>query len=363
MSSCWGGQRWYDGGCCGIAALVARARLAGNEELNLRLQSAILYHFITGHTPVGIFTLHDVWGDPPQIPPARVGARRGRTAPHPWTGLLAFRLTKQGLNLSLKTRGTPRVRRIEAKGVGLCLAAAALAPFGVHAQATEDSPRVYAVNIGTSYGVYLGKGLVITAAHVVGRASQTMPSVRIAGMDLPANAIKEGSLDRADLTLLSVDEQKLPIYLRIRHTPLCERPPWAGEPVIVAAPEGTARSHIMSPQLLPFDVQRRFSASTSSWRPGAYGPGVAFTNVSNGQGSATRPLKLIIQASSLPRPTSQVARDRGGYLLDDHGNAPAGAVSGAQTHLRNIASTAQQLIRFIPRSFRDQRPASPGTER
>jgi len=28
--------------------------------------------------------------------------------------------------------------------------------------------------------------------------------------------------------------------------------------------------------------------------PGAYGPGVAFTNVSNGQGSTTRPAKLIV---------------------------------------------------------------------
>jgi hypothetical protein len=77
-----------------------------------------------------------------------------------------------------------------------------LAPLGAHAQATDDSLRVYAVNIGTNHGVYLGKGLVITAAHAVGRVSQTKPSVRIAGMDLPANAIKEGAYERVDLTLL-----------------------------------------------------------------------------------------------------------------------------------------------------------------
>ena len=40
--------------------------------------------------------------------------------------------------------------------------------------------------------------------------------------------------------------------------PLCDNKPWPGEPVIVAIPEGTARSRIMSPQLLPFDVRTRF---------------------------------------------------------------------------------------------------------
>jgi hypothetical protein len=82
-------------------------------------------------------------------------------------------------------------------------------------------------------------------------------------MDLPANAIKEGNFDRVDLTLLSVDEQKLPVDLRMRRMPLCEKPPWVGEPVIVAVPEGTARSRIMSPQLLPPAVQTKFATVIS----------------------------------------------------------------------------------------------------
>jgi hypothetical protein len=133
------------------------------------------------------------------------------------------------------------------------------------AQSTDDSLRVYAVNIvqnppqpWTMYGIYLGRGLVITAAHVVGTAARTSPTVRIAGLDLPAHAIKEGSLERLALTLLSIDEEKLPVSIRMRRMPLCEAPPWAGEPVIVAVPEGTARSHIMSPQLLPPNMSRRF---------------------------------------------------------------------------------------------------------
>jgi hypothetical protein len=79
---------------------------------------------------------------------------------------------------------------------------------------TDDSLRIYAVNIvqdprqsWTGYGIYLGKGLLITAAHVVGQASHTMPSVR------------------PDLTLLlSIDEQKLPVSLGMRCMPLCDKP-------------------------------------------------------------------------------------------------------------------------------------------
>jgi S1-C subfamily serine protease len=146
--------------------------------------------------------------------------------------------------------------------IGLILATAGLASLGfAHAQSTDDSLRVYAVDIlqdppqpWTGHGVYLGRGLVITAYHVVG----SNPSVRIAGVDLPAKAIKEGSTERVDLTLLSIDEQKLPIYLQMRRMPLCEKPSWAGEPVIVAIPESTARSRVVSAQLLPLDVRTKF---------------------------------------------------------------------------------------------------------
>ena len=149
----------------------------------------------------------------------------------------------------------------------LFLAATASASLGfAHAQSTDDSLRLYAVNIvqdppqsWTGYGIYLGRGLVITAAHVVGSASRTKPSVHIAGLDLPATAIREGSFERVDLTLLSIDEQKLPISLQMRRMPLCEKPPWVGEPVIVAVPEGTARSRIMSPLFLQPAYRMKFS--------------------------------------------------------------------------------------------------------
>jgi hypothetical protein len=151
-------------------------------------------------------------------------------------------------------------------------AAAPLLPLSfADADPADDSLRLYAVDIwhdppqswGAGRGVYLGNGLVLTAAHVVDSAARTRPSVRIAGMDLPAKAIKEGQVEGVDLTLLSIDEQKLPIYLRMRRMPLCEKKPQPGEHVIVAVSEETARSYIMSPLSLPFRVPRKFSTLIS----------------------------------------------------------------------------------------------------
>jgi len=165
-----------------------------------------------------------------------------------------------------QTRG-----RLLRAAVGLFVILALFSPLGLaHGQPTDDSLRIYAVNIvrdppqeWTGYGIYLGNGLVITAAHVVGRAARTKPSVRIAGIDLAATAIREGWFELQDLTLLSIDEQKLPASLRMRRMPLCDNPPWVGEPVIVAVPEGTARSHIMSPFLIQASLRARFSSLIS----------------------------------------------------------------------------------------------------
>src|SRR5262245_51421993 len=57
----------------------------------------------------------------------------------------------------------------------------------------------------------------------------------------------------------------------------------------------------------------------SKLSPDTYGSAVAFSNVSNGQGSTTRPAKLIIQTRSPPLPTRQTAPAPGGYLGDNRG--------------------------------------------
>jgi hypothetical protein len=63
----------------------------------------------------------------------------------------------------------------------------------------------------------------------------------------------------------------------------------------------------------------RVNASASRLPSGTHGPGIVFTNVSSGRGSAIRFARLIVQGPSLPRPTGQIERGRGGYLLDGRG--------------------------------------------
>jgi hypothetical protein len=63
------------------------------------------------------------------------------------------------------------------------------------------------------------------------------------------------------MTLLSVDQEKLPISLRLRRMPLCQRPPFVGESVIVAIPEDAARSQVVSPRVLPPKFRQRFSTA------------------------------------------------------------------------------------------------------
>ena len=117
---------------------------------------------------------------------------------------------------------------------------AALKTFAVHIDRTPKQPW-------PGYGIYLGSGLVLTAAHVPGDVAITKPHVIIAGENLPATLVKQGSLDETDLTLLSVDAAKLPVRLQMRRLPLCQRSPYAGEAVVVAIPEAVARSRVLAP--------------------------------------------------------------------------------------------------------------------
>jgi hypothetical protein len=143
-----------------------------------------------------------------------------------------------------------------------------------HAQSTDDDFRIYAVNVVktpplekqfTGYGIYLGQGYVITAAHVVGRwPFLTHPRVLIAGQDLPAKIIKQGSFETTDLALLSVDEAKLPISLRLRRNPLCSGSPNVGTEVIDVMPQGTIRARIISPLSIVPQLRGRFDALIDS---------------------------------------------------------------------------------------------------
>jgi hypothetical protein len=132
------------------------------------------------------------------------------------------------------------------------------------AENADNSLLVYAVSLHlasatqkwSGYGIYLGNGLIITAAHVVGHAWMTKPSAVIGGREYPARVVKEGDFEHTDLTLLAVDQERLPVSLRLRRNPLCSQLPWPGQDVITVMPEGTARSHIISPTRLPVGVRK-----------------------------------------------------------------------------------------------------------
>ena len=89
-------------------------------------------------------------------------------------------------------------------------------PLVASAEDADNSLLLYAVSINQSEakgrsgtGIYLGKGLVLTASHVVGEALINRPHVTIAGQDLPARAVKQDTFERSDLALLAIDEGSL----------------------------------------------------------------------------------------------------------------------------------------------------------
>ncbi len=154
------------------------------------------------------------------------------------------------------------------------------------AENSDDSLLIYAVNVhrtpmqswGPGYGIYLGRGLFITAAHVAGRTWLTRPKIAIAGEEYPTRVVKEGSLDTTDLTLLAVQEGLLPLRLKLRRNPLCAELPWPGEAVITVVPEGTARSRILPPEKLPLGVRKFSTVIADVARTGNSGSGVFDAN-------------------------------------------------------------------------------------
>lgn len=67
----------------------------------------------------------------------------------------------------------------------------------------------------------------------------------------------------------------------------------------------TANSTAGSTDTKGITIMLTVNPNASRLSPGAYGPAVAFQNVSNGQGSSTRPAKLTVQETLLPRPTNK----------------------------------------------------------
>ncbi len=161
-----------------------------------------------------------------------------------------------------------RSSRTRSAGLALALAAAlaaAPAPAEPMSDPSAADLGVYAVHVNRTpqqpwpgYGMYLGNGLILTASHVPGAFADSKPRVVIAGLDRATSLVREGSLASVDLTLLAVDVNTLPVRLRMRRLPLCDRAPFAGEAVIVVTPESVAPSHVLPVTAIPKEMRGRF---------------------------------------------------------------------------------------------------------
>ena len=116
---------------------------------------------------------------------------------------------------------------------GIALVAPLLVATVVHGAAQKQSTLPSAIAVGifvdgaqSGSGIYLKSGLVITAAHLT--SVEARMSVKIAGGVLPATVLKQGSFDDVDLSLLSVDQEKLPPSIAPLDVQICDAPPWRG---------------------------------------------------------------------------------------------------------------------------------------
>jgi hypothetical protein len=223
-----------------------------------------------------------------------------------------------------------------AAAIFFVIVAATSISMPVQGQSPDDSLRIYAVNVVkttpfeepfTGDGIYLGKGAVITAAHVIGRwGFLKNPHVLIAGQSLPAKIIKEGSAEQIDLTLLSVDEARLPVSLRLRRNPLCKQPPRAGENVIVVVPDNTVHTQVISPQLIAPQFRMRFNTLIG--------------DLTGGSGSGVFDAEKRCLMGIISRKVQKYDRKDGGRI----GEAPVG--------FAGYFIPAPQIADFIPLEFR-----------
>jgi len=151
------------------------------------------------------------------------------------------------------------------------VAVAALASDRYQQQQNSDLQR-FAVKIVNSvpfrsplsgYGVYLGNGVILTAAHVLGRWTiLENPRVEIANKTVSAQIIRKGSFPNMDLALLAVDKAAIP-SLQLWLNPLCRSVVPVGAPVIVVYPDRTIPSRTVSPQLIAPKYRAKFDTLIS----------------------------------------------------------------------------------------------------
>jgi hypothetical protein len=174
----------------------------------------------------------------------------------------------------------PGSMRLRALCVAI-IAATATIPLS-RAQPADETLQAFAVHVartplpdwGAGGGIYLGDGLVLTAAHVVGQSWLTRPRIMVGTAAYAARAVKEGRFEDIDLTLLAMEGDPLPLRLRLRHLALCTADPRPGEEVVSVTPETTVHTRILAPERLPPDVRRFNTVFAEVAHTGNSGSGV-----------------------------------------------------------------------------------------
>jgi hypothetical protein len=123
-----------------------------------------------------------------------------------------------------------------------------LSPFAVAISSPEQ------VRMGS--GIYLGRGMILTASHVVGGRWHPASRVSIAGKQLSAKIVKQEPFEASDLTLLSVDDREVPPEIQTLRIVLCPFPPTPGERVTSVSPEQVVATEILSPIWIPPDARK-----------------------------------------------------------------------------------------------------------
>ncbi len=218
---------------------------------------------------------------------------------------------------------------------GVAAIAVLIAASPALASNPEDSLRIYAAKIVKTpplkppyvgFAIYLGGGAFLSAAHVVGRWPLfTRPRVLVAGLDLPATVVKMGFADGVDLTLVTVEEMKLPLALRMRRNPICTRPPVPGEQVFGVVPDQVVPTSILSPLQVRPEYRKDFDTLTAD----------LVTASGSGIFRAGAKCLLGIISSAVPRfnalaPASETDAGVAGYFVP-----------------------AAKILEFLPREFRD----------
>src|SRR5262249_44961978 len=137
------------------------------------------------------------------------------------------RLPELYLVMPIRTRAKSNNRPLLASCLAMILFNPPMISAGAN-QTETPGPWIVAAKImrneqESATAIYLKPGLVVTAAHLTVNWTADL-SVHIVGTVLPANLVKQGEVEEVDLSLFSVDDQKLPERIARTQTSLCQAP-------------------------------------------------------------------------------------------------------------------------------------------